>query len=265
MSPGDRITIQHARHKRRVRIDLNDHTAHQTRLDDGFDRQRLRARSCISRIRCLPHGAVRVPPRVQHGKPAAQYVVRAHLQRRLLRSRSGFRELPRLDADFNCAVSADDEAGGTPNADDAFCVPAEDSLLIKINGCFLDDEDFDGPSYQNDWPGTDPDQGQDAQHHPTPVMFTSPLANGTTKLFECPVRGGLPTDRGCRLAAQPTVLQPDDRAGLRQPAGRRRVLSLSLDADGQRHLHLAGRSAATSRERSTTSAAPRRRRSGRCS
>ena len=51
---------------------------------------------------------------------------------------------------------ADDEPGGTPDEDDAFCVPAEDSLLIKINGCFFDDEDFDGPSYQNDWPGTNP-------------------------------------------------------------------------------------------------------------
>ena len=29
-----------------------------------------------------------------------------------------------------------------------FCVPAADSLLVKINGCFLDDGDFDGPSYQ---------------------------------------------------------------------------------------------------------------------
>ncbi len=97
-----------------------------------------------------------------------------------------------LDADFNCAVSADDEPGGTPDEDDAFCVPGEDSLLIHINGCFFDDGDFDGPSYQKDWPGTDPNPYKDALYHPSPVLFTSPLANGKTNYSDVAFEADLP-------------------------------------------------------------------------
>ena len=48
------------------------------------------------------------------------------------------------------------------------------------NGCFSDDEDFDGQSYRNDWPGTDRNVARDRALHPSPVMFTSPVANGRT-------------------------------------------------------------------------------------
>jgi hypothetical protein len=99
-----------------------------------------------------------------------------------------FENCLKLDAAFNCAVST--ENGGTPDPDDGnnFCVPGTDSLKIKINGCFSSDDDFDGQSYRNDWPGTNPNAKQDAKSHPTPVMFTSPLIKGTTNysnvLFE---------------------------------------------------------------------------------
>ena len=81
---------------------------------------------------------------------------------------------------------------GTPDADDVFCVPAEDSLLIKINGCFAGDGDWDGPSYKNDWPGTNPDPTIDAAIHPSPVLFTSPLANGDTNYSDVVFEADLP-------------------------------------------------------------------------
>jgi hypothetical protein len=49
-----------------------------------------------------------------------------------------------------------------------------------IDGCFAADFDWDGQSYQNDWPGTNPSPSVDSALHPTPVLFTSPrTANGS--------------------------------------------------------------------------------------
>ena len=69
--------------------------------------------------------------------------------------------------------------GPKPDPDDgnSFCVPAKDSLLVKINGCFSADSDFDGQSYRLDWPGTDPNPLKDRALHPTSVLFTSPLTH----------------------------------------------------------------------------------------
>src|SRR5437016_12100836 len=50
---------------------------------------------------------------------------------------------------------------------------------VPIGGCIATDNDFDGVPYQRVWPGTDPNRGQDAKYHPTPITFTSPLINGT--------------------------------------------------------------------------------------
>jgi hypothetical protein len=58
---------------------------------------------------------------------------------------------------------------------------------VKIDGCTAADEDFDGQSYQLDWPGTNPNPVVDRALHPTPVLFTSPLTRGrnySTVAFE---------------------------------------------------------------------------------
>jgi len=68
---------------------------------------------------------------------------------------------------------------GTLDDDDTGCFSAAFSLFVPITGCIASDADFDGTSYQPDWPGTDPNRGQDAKYHSTAVTFTSPLYNGT--------------------------------------------------------------------------------------
>jgi hypothetical protein len=97
-----------------------------------------------------------------------------------------------LDADFNCATPAPPDTSLDEDDGNNFCVPGEDSLLIKINGCFSDDEDFDGQSYRNDWPGTDPNATQDAKFHPTSVLFTSPLIKGKTNYSNVAFEADLP-------------------------------------------------------------------------
>ena len=68
---------------------------------------------------------------------------------------------------------------GTLDDDDTGCFSAAFSTFVPIGGCIASDADFDGTSYQPDWPGTDPNRGQDAKYHPTAITFTSPLFNGT--------------------------------------------------------------------------------------
>ncbi|HEY7283300.1 MAG TPA: hypothetical protein VID47_17095 [Actinomycetota bacterium] len=89
-----------------------------------------------------------------------------------------FEHCTHVDEDFNCdGTSVDDPGGIDEDQDNNFCVPASLSTVVRINGCFFDDEDFDGPSYQNDWPGTNPDPAADHAKHMTPVLFSSARTN----------------------------------------------------------------------------------------
>jgi hypothetical protein len=93
-----------------------------------------------------------------------------------------FENCQQIDSQFNCAVPGAQDSGGLDEDDDNnFCVPGTDSTLVMINGCFSDDEDWDGQSYRNDWPGTDPNSSRDQRLHPSPLLFSSALANGRTQ------------------------------------------------------------------------------------
>ena len=93
-----------------------------------------------------------------------------------------FENCVQIDAQFNCAVPGAQDSGGLDEDDDNnFCVPGTDSTLVQINGCFSDDEDWDGQSYRADWPGTDSNANRDQRLHPSPLLFSSPVANGRTQ------------------------------------------------------------------------------------
>jgi hypothetical protein len=62
--------------------------------------------------------------------------------------------------------------------DDVFCFDASRSLLIAVTGCLGSDFDFDGVSYQPNWPGSIRDANLDRQLHAESVLFTSPLTGG---------------------------------------------------------------------------------------
>src|SRR6478609_5229555 len=90
-----------------------------------------------------------------------------------------------IDANGNCTSAGAQDP--SLDADDTGCVPGTDSTVVKINGCFAPDGDYDGQSYRLDWPGTNPNPFLDRALHPTPVLFTSPLTRGknySTVAFE---------------------------------------------------------------------------------
>jgi hypothetical protein len=106
-----------------------------------------------------------------------------------------FEHCRKLDENFNCARAGSDDPDGL-DEDDVFCVPGSDATVVHINGCFAEDLDFDGPSYQADWPGTNPNVKQDQKFHPEPLIFSSPTTNGhnySTLQFEADMPAFEPT------------------------------------------------------------------------
>ncbi len=59
------------------------------------------------------------------------------------------------------------------DGDDNFCFRADQSTLVQVAGCQGTNTGFDGVPYQTVWPDGD------TVHHPTSVLFTSPLSGGT--------------------------------------------------------------------------------------
>jgi hypothetical protein len=82
--------------------------------------------------------------------------------------------------------------GETLDDDDGGCFSPALSLLVPVGGCIASDADFDGTSYQNVWPGSDPNRGQDAKYHASPVNFTSPLFNMTQNYSRVAFEADLP-------------------------------------------------------------------------
>ena len=81
---------------------------------------------------------------------------------------------------------------GSLDGDDNGCFSAAFSLFVPIGGCIATDNDFDGVSYQKVWPGTDPNRGQDTKYHPSSILFTSPLFNGTQNYERVAFEADLP-------------------------------------------------------------------------
>jgi hypothetical protein len=90
--------------------------------------------------------------------------------------------------------SVTDPAG--PDGDEFPCQDASASQRIRIGGCLGTDVDFDGPSYQNTWPGTFSNASQDAQFHSSPIMFSSPVFNDGSNYDRVAFEADLPRVEG---------------------------------------------------------------------
>jgi hypothetical protein len=180
MRPGDNITIHKHDTPAGFRIDLFDltsgeHGSMTASIDNGFAHVLWRPGANVCRSK--PYA---FHPEYSTANPRGN-TWSAHTYNVAMSDEIGhFENCLQLDDQFNCAVPGpQDEGGLDPDDDNNFCVPGSDSLLIHINGCFSGDGDWDGRSYQNDWPGTFQDTDLDHQMHPTPLRFSSPLANGS--------------------------------------------------------------------------------------
>jgi hypothetical protein len=193
MSPGDRIRFRMHDTGPGFRVDMDDLTTGQSgsmtaSVANGFGHILYRPNSNTCRER--PYA---FHPEYSTGLPRGN-TWSAHTYNVAMSDEIGhFENCLAIDADFNCTQPGSQDQGGLDEDDDNnFCVPASDSLLVKIDGCFSDDEDWDGQSYRLDWPGTDPNVARDRRLHPSPVLFTSPLINGRTDYSTIAFEADLP-------------------------------------------------------------------------
>ncbi|MBV9445711.1 MAG: hypothetical protein JO345_07430 [Streptosporangiaceae bacterium] len=90
-----------------------------------------------------------------------------------------------------CTSAGVTEKDGTLDNDDTGCFPAAASTLIQISGCLSADNDFDGPEYFNNWPGTG-SRAHQVQFDAQPITFTSPLFNGFQRYSQVAFEADLP-------------------------------------------------------------------------
>jgi hypothetical protein len=210
MSPGDRITIHMHDTPAGFRVDLTDNTTHQTgsmtaSVANGFAHILYTpdAKTCTS----APYA---FHPEYSTANPRGN-TWSLHTYNVAFSDEIGhFEHCVALDDQFNCAVAGADDSGGLDEDDgNNFCLPGKDAWTVHINGCLSSDVDFDGPSYQNDWPGTIPDPKADQQVHPEPVMFTSPTTTGghdfPTIAFETDLPG---IESGCNRTTGAGCVDP---------------------------------------------------------
>jgi hypothetical protein len=185
MKPGDRVRIHMHDTPAGFRIDLSDLTTGQNgsmtaSVANGFGHIQYQPKSTTCNM--APYA---FHPEYSTANPRGN-TWSAHTYNVAFSDEIGhFENCLQIDANFNCTTpGAQDQASGLdPDDGNSFCVPGTDSTLVKIDGCFSADGDWDGQSYQKDWPGTNPSPGQDKKLHPTPVMFTSPLTDHGTKNY----------------------------------------------------------------------------------
>ncbi len=101
-------------------------------------------------------------------------------------------EIGHFDYCSSVPVEGGDCADPGADGDMSGCFSAAFSLLVPVGGCLATDYEFDGTSYQNVWPGTNRNQGQDRRYHPTSVLFTSPLYNGSRNYNRVAFEADLP-------------------------------------------------------------------------
>ena len=147
--PGRPDPDPHARHAGRIpdRPGRPDHR--QARLDDGVGRQRLRPHPVPPNSTTCQVAPYAFHPEYSTANPRGN-TWSAHTYNVAMSDEIGHFE--------NCLAArrglqlrrARQPGPGGLDEDDGnnFCVPGADSTLVKINGCFSDDEDWDGQSYR---------------------------------------------------------------------------------------------------------------------
>jgi hypothetical protein len=181
MNPGDRLTIHMYDTSRGFRTDIADlttgHSGSMTAsVANGFGHVLYTPSSSTCREK--PYA---FHPEYSTANPRGN-TWSAHTYNVAMSDEIGhFENCLAINAAFNCTSPGSQDANGIDEDDlNSFCVPAADSTLVKINGCFSSDEDYDGQSYRHDWPGTLANVARDRALHPSPLLFSSPLANGET-------------------------------------------------------------------------------------
>ena len=159
---------------------------------------------------------------------------------------------------------AQDPGGLDEDDDNSFCVPGTDSTLVKINGCFSADGDWDGQSYQHGLAGNEPERALDRRCIRRRCCSPARLTNGRTNYSTIAFETDLPRIEASDSQDNPPFCDRTTGANCVNPPNGAQFYPFFSTRNAQRHLHLAGGRPVHPGHRPTTSAAARRPSSARC-
>ena len=187
MNPGDQVIIHMHDTPDGLRIELTDTTTRQTGSMTASVAQWLRAHPVQA---WRPQSARRIHtpsiPSTAQPTPAATRGRRIPTTWRSRMRSAISRTASTLDADFNCAVSAGDEADGTPDCDDVFVLRPGRGFAADQDQRLLRRATATGRTFlrRTRRTGPAPTPIRPSRCHspiPSPVLFTSPLARTGTR------------------------------------------------------------------------------------
>ena len=161
MNPGDTIRVHMHDTPAGYRVDITDLTTGQhgsmtASIANGFGQVLFEPKAKNCHVR-----AVRVPSDVLVGRRRAERRGARTPRTSASRTRSATSSTAMRSTRQRRVHQAPAGATATVDVDDQACLDgAQFGALIPIKGCVLDDGDFDGPSYQRDWPGTFAQRGR---------------------------------------------------------------------------------------------------------
>ena len=258
MNPGDRILIHMHDTPAGFQVNLVDLSTRPGRFDDRLDRQRVRPHpvhaelDAPARRRRTPSTRSTRPP-TRAGTRGAPTPTTSRCRTRSGTSRTASRSTRSSTAP---CPGARTPAASTRTTATTSASPGPTRRWCMIDGCFSDDDDWDGQSYRADWPGTNPNPFVDRALHPTPVLFTSPVTVAGEELLDDRVRDRSPQPRGRRRrTTHRSATRPPARTASTRPTGPRSTRS---SRPGSTTAPASGSRAGTSSPaRSTTSVAAR--------
>jgi hypothetical protein len=175
------------------RVDINDLTVHETgsmtaSLANGF--AQVNYQPTASTCSVTPYA---FHPMYATSSPDTRVPWAAHSYNVAFADEIGhFEYCATADPNTGACTSAGvTEKNGTLDNDDVGCFPAAASTLVQISGCLGTDNDFDGPEYFKNWPGTG-SQLHQIFYAAQPITFTSPTFNGRQRFSQVAFEADLP-------------------------------------------------------------------------
>ncbi|HZR53245.1 MAG TPA: hypothetical protein VFB06_27500 [Streptosporangiaceae bacterium] len=193
MNSGDVLSVHLHDTAAGFRVDINDLTAHQSgsmtaSTANGF--AQVAYQPTASTCTLTPYA---FHPMYATSSPATRVPWSAHSYNVAFSDEIGhFEYCGAADTTTGACTSAGvTEKDGTLDNDDAGCLPASQSLKYQITGCIAADNDFDGPEYAANWPGTG-SVGHQREFDAQPIMFTSPVFNGFQRYSQVAFEADMP-------------------------------------------------------------------------
>ena len=178
MNSGDVLGVRLFDTSAGLRIDINDFTAHMqgsmtASPSNGF--AQIAYQPTASSCAATPYA---FHPMYSTSGPSTRVPWAAHSYNVAFSDEIGhFEYCNTVNSSGSCTSAGVTEKNGQVDNDDVGCFTGAQSSLYPISGCLAADNDFDGPPYLNDWPGTGTPL-HDAKFDAQPVIFTSPVFNG---------------------------------------------------------------------------------------